>query len=330
MTVVSGFLGAGKSTLVHRILTEDHGMRVLVVENELGDQVGIENVLVTEGVNRDTVTEFIELPNGCVCCTVKDELTDALSRVVKSGRGFDMVVIETSGMADPGPVASLFWLDEDLDLGLRLDGIITVVDAFHAPLHFEDAIFIKQIAFADLLLLNKVDLVTDEQLKNVEASIQSVAPTANLRRTSMAACDLREALHLDTLRQDKEPAVASRDPKGSSDEVHANIHDVGVSAITINFEPELNFDNTDLDRKLGLLIWERTAGEVWRMKAMVNVGEDNERWAYQGVHDLFEGNQYGSWGKMGPQTTFIFIGKHLEADVIRDTIRGAVSKAHHD
>eukprot|EP00188_Purpureofilum_apyrenoidigerum_P000768 Plantae.Rhodophyta-Purpureofilum_apyrenoidigerum.ctg13728.p1 GENE.Plantae.Rhodophyta-Purpureofilum_apyrenoidigerum.ctg13728~~Plantae.Rhodophyta-Purpureofilum_apyrenoidigerum.ctg13728.p1 ORF type:complete len:335 (+),score=70.60 Plantae.Rhodophyta-Purpureofilum_apyrenoidigerum.ctg13728:161-1165(+) len=306
VTIVSGFLGAGKSTLVRRILTEEHGLRVLVVENEIGEEVGIENVLVTEGVDKEVVADFIEMPNGCICCSVKDELTDALSKVVRSGKGFDLVVIETSGLADPGPVASLFWVDEDLDLGLKLDGIICLVDALNAKKHLGDSIFVKQLALADLVLINKVDLVDDLLLDSLESELQKIVPTARRKRTSMSKCDLREALSLNTLRENSLPLAFL-----SSRDIQDHRHSEGVGAVTVKFASNCSFDERMLERQLGLLIWEQPAGEIWRMKALVSIGQRQERWLYQGVHDLFEGNVSGNWGDEHPRSSFIFIGKHV-------------------
>ncbi|KAJ8903504.1 hypothetical protein NDN08_004610 [Rhodosorus marinus] len=324
VTVISGYLGAGKSTLVRRILSEEHGMKVLVVENEIGEEMGIEGALVTEGLDRSSVTEFVELPNGCVCCTVKDELTDSLSRVVKMKK-FDLVVIEMSGLADPGPVASLFWIDEELELGLRLDGVICLVDARHAGRHLGDPIFMKQVALADLVIVNKVDLASEDEICSLEKDLAAlVSPTSRMQRTSMSVCDLREALHLKTMRNDEVCTALAMGRREDLEEGHS--HPEGVGSVTLRFtEKAVGFSSDELTRQLGKLVWEQPAGEVWRLKAMVCVGEARERWIFQGVHELFDGEQYGSWDVDKPVvSSFIFIGKNLNRDLLMEHLNASL------
>src|SRR3954471_16253260 len=177
VTVLTGYLGAGKTTLLNRILTEEHGKRYAVIVNEFGE-VGIDNDLV---VGADE--EGFEMNNGCVCCTVRGDLIRVLQGLMKRKGGFDAIVVETTGLADPGPVAQTFFVDEDVKAKTRLDSVTTVVDAKHLPLRLKDSKeAAEQIAFADQIILNKTDLVTEAELAEVERAIRTLNPLAPIRR----------------------------------------------------------------------------------------------------------------------------------------------------
>ena len=159
VTILTGFLGAGKTTLLNRILSENHGKKIAVIENEFGE-VGVDNELVI-----DADEEIFEMNNGCICCTVRGDLIRILTRLTKRKDKLDMILIETTGMANPAPVAQTFWVDDEVKEQFSLDAIITIVDAKHVHLHINDNAECKeQIAFADIALLNKTDLVTDHEL----------------------------------------------------------------------------------------------------------------------------------------------------------------------
>src|SRR5918995_1440302 len=163
VTVLTGFLGSGKTTLLNRILTENHGQRIAVIENEFGE-IGIDQALV---INADE--EVFEMNNGCICCTVRGDLIRILGNLMKRRDKFDRILVETTGMSDPGPVAQTFFVDDDLRELFALDGIVTLVDAKHVQLHIEDSNECKeQIAFADVLVLNKTDLVSEAELDQLE------------------------------------------------------------------------------------------------------------------------------------------------------------------
>ena len=183
VTVLTGFLGAGKTTLLNRILTEQHGKKLAVIENEFGE-VGVDNQLV---ISSDE--ELFEMNNGCICCTVRGDLIRILGRLMKRKDQLDGILIETTGMANPGPVAQTFFTDDEMKANFRLDAIITVVDAKHVLQHFdtEDEV-VKQLAFADVILLNKVDLVTPAELDELEARIRRMNAVAKIHRTQN--CDL--------------------------------------------------------------------------------------------------------------------------------------------
>src|SRR3954462_11404414 len=191
VTILTGYLGAGKTTLLNRILTERHGMRIAVIENEFGE-VGIDNDLVVE-----TDEEIFEMNNGCICCTVRGDLIRILGNLMKRKDRFDAIMIETTGMADPGPVAQTFFVDDEMQQKLKLDGIVTVVDAKHVWQHIDDSDEVKeQIAFADVILLNKTDLVTLCDLEKLEARIRSMNPVAKVHRTTNALVDMEKVLNV--------------------------------------------------------------------------------------------------------------------------------------
>jgi G3E family GTPase len=191
VTVLTGFLGAGKTTLLNRILTEQHGRRIAVIENEFGE-VGVDHELVIGAEE-----EIFEMNNGCICCTVRGDLIRILGTLMKRRDRFDAILIETTGLADPGPVAQTFFVDDQMQETLRLDGIVTLVDARHVIEqldHSEETS--QQIAFADVILINKVDLVEPAQLDVIEAKIKRMNAAAKIHRTRDAAIDLGHVLEI--------------------------------------------------------------------------------------------------------------------------------------
>ena len=191
VTVLTGFLGAGKTTLLNRILTENHGRRIAVIENEFGE-IGIDQALVIQADE-----EIFEMNNGCICCTVRGDLIRILGNLAKRRDKFDRVLVETTGMADPGPVAQTFFVDEEISEKFALDGIVTVVDAKHVSLHIDDSEECKeQIAFGDVILLNKTDLVSEAELDRVEKRIRSMNAMADIHRTVTSSVPLDVVLDL--------------------------------------------------------------------------------------------------------------------------------------
>lgn len=189
VTVLTGFLGSGKTTLLNRILTEQHGQRIAVIENEFGE-IGIDQALV---INADE--EVFEMNNGCICCTVRGDLIRILGNLMKRRDRFDRILVETTGMADPGPVAQTFFVDDEVRELFALDGIITLVDAHHVSLHLEDSEeCAQQIAFADVMVLNKLDLVTPEEADRIEARIRGMNSMARVLRSQNAQVPLKEVL----------------------------------------------------------------------------------------------------------------------------------------
>ena len=205
VTVLTGFLGSGKTTLLNRILTEEHGKRIAVIENEFGE-VGVDQELVIGAEE-----EIFEMNNGCICCTVRGDLIRILGNLMKRRDKFDYILVETTGMADPGPVAQTFFVDDEMQMKLRLDGIVTLVDSLHVWQHIDDSNEVKeQIAFADVVLLNKIDLVTPQELDRLEARIRSMNAAAKVYRTQNAAVEIDSVLNVGGFNLDRALEV---DPK---------------------------------------------------------------------------------------------------------------------
>jgi G3E family GTPase len=190
VTVLTGFLGAGKTTLLNHILTAQHGKRIAVIENEFGE-VGVDQDLVIQSEE-----EIFEMNNGCICCTVRGDLIRILGNLMKRRDKFDYILVETTGMADPGPVAQTFFMDDEIQRATRLDGIVTVVDAKHVSQHWDSHEVQEQIAFADVVLLNKLDLVTAEEVDELEGRIRGMNPTAKVYRTTKSVIDMDRILNV--------------------------------------------------------------------------------------------------------------------------------------
>ena len=202
VTVLTGFLGSGKTTLLNRILSENHGKRIAVIENEFGE-VGVDHQLVIGAEE-----EIFETNNGCICCTVRGDLLRILGQLLKRRDRFDYVMIETTGMADPGPVAQTFFLDDDLKQQFMLDAIVTVVDALHFERHLDEMDEPgEQVAFADVILLNKTDLVPPEALERIERRVRAINATAKIFRTQNANLPVEKVLNVGAFDLDRALAV---------------------------------------------------------------------------------------------------------------------------
>ena len=202
VTILTGFLGSGKTTLLNRILNENHGKKIAVIENEFGE-VGVDNELV---INADE--EIFEMNNGCICCTVRGDLIRILTQLSKRKDKLDMILIETTGLANPAPVAQTFFVDEDVKELFSLDAIITIVDAQHVLLHIYDSDECKeQIAFADIILLNKTDLVNEEELQLLERTLRSMNAMSKIYRTQNATIDLQKILNIEAFNLQKKTEI---------------------------------------------------------------------------------------------------------------------------
>ena len=339
VTVITGFLGAGKTTLLNRILTEKHGKRIAVIENEFGE-IGVDHQLVIQSDE-----EIFELNNGCICCRVRGDLIRILAKLRQRRDKFDSVLIETTGLADPGPVAQTFFTDEEVKESFVLDGIITVVDAKHVGLHFDDTREVReQIGFADVILLNKTDLVTPEELARTEARIRKMNPVAKLYRTENSAIDLSKVLEVggfdlkralelepDFLKEaekhdhehDHEHDHDHADEHGEHHEhEHDHHHDEDVTSVGISTPGDL--DEKMLSDWLGTLL--RTKGQdIFRMKGVLSVKGREMRCVFQGVHMLMDGRPDRPWGKDPRQNTIIFIGRNLDREALNEGFRSCLA-----
>ena len=317
VTVLTGFLGSGKTTLLNHILTStEHKMRFAVIENECGD-VGIdENILV-----ESSEESIIEVMNGCICCTVRGDLTDLLKKMHERIKDFDGVLIETTGLADPAPVAQTFFVDDDIRDKYKLDGIITVADAKHITQHLDEEKpegveneSVEQIAFADRIMLNKIDLVSEEELKEVESKIKSINRFAPMYHTENSIIDPANLINIGSFDLEK---TLEMDPEFLDTEAEHE-HDERVTSTSSKFEGALNVNK--LERWIGELM--RDKGEdLFRYKGVLAVKGMDKKFVFQGVHMLFGGgfsSEVAPW-KEGEtrECRFVFIGRDLDQEELQ-------------
>ncbi|MBM3983098.1 MAG: GTP-binding protein [Planctomycetes bacterium] len=439
VTVLTGFLGSGKTTLLNHILTANHGKRIAVIENEFGE-VGIDQDLVIRAEE-----EIFEMNNGCICCTVRGDLIRILGNLMKRKDRFDYIVVETTGMADPGPVAQTFFVDEEVQRKTALDGIVTLVDAKHVHDHWDSDEVQAQIAFADVLLLNKTDLVTPAELDTLEAKIKGINGAAKLYRTRNSVVEMDRILNVGGFNLDRalevdpqflepeypfewggvyeltpgtyefvcndgpDPAMSivllpcpSADeagrkaaemdavltfsvdeaevapgapvatgkvlnqlqlPEGGEkrfpvvieaagcyalftehgpDEFKAKLvgpagelaptatheykpdheHDDEVSSVGITIPGDL--DHEKLNAWMGKLLQQKGA-DIYRMKGVLAIKGDKNRFVFQGVHMLFDGREDRPWGMEPRANKLIFIGRNLNRAELTEGFRSCLA-----
>ena len=330
VTVLTGYLGAGKTTLLNRILTEDHGKRYAVIVNEFGE-VGIDNDLV---VGADE--EVFEMNNGCVCCTVRGDLIRVLSGLMKRKGGFDAIVVETTGLADPGPVAQTFFVDEEVRAKTRLDSVTTVVDAKHLPLRLADSKeAVEQIAFADQIVLNKTDLVSEDELRAVEAQIRRLNPLAPIHRAQRSNVPLDAILgrgSFDLARiNELDPEFlnpAHGEPGHVHDEhchddhdhdhhhhAHDHVAEAGIRGVSLTLQQPV--DGIKVTQWLNDLI--QTKGpDILRAKGILDVKGEERRLVFQAVHMIMEGDFQRPWRDGEPRySRLVFIGRDLDEAALK-------------
>jgi G3E family GTPase len=304
ITVLTGYLGAGKTTLLNRILTHEHGKKVAVIVNEFGE-VGIDNQLI---VNTDE--EIFEMNNGCICCTVRGDLIRIISKLMRRRDKFDHLVIETTGLADPAPVIQTFFVDEDMRDRVNLDAVVTVVDAKHIHEHWESSEAQEQIAFADVILLNKTDLATPDELDELEGRIRVMNKLARIYRTHNSELAMDAVLGLGAF--DLEHALEI-DPEFLNEAAHE--HDESVFSVALVESGALNFER--LNGWISFLL--QTQGvDIFRMKGILNIAGDDYRCVFQGVHMLFDAVRDRPWrADEIRKNELVFIGRNLNAEQLR-------------
>jgi G3E family GTPase len=329
VTVLTGYLGAGKTTLLNRILSEPHGRKYAVIVNEFGE-IGIDNDLV---VGADE--EVFEMNNGCICCTVRGDLVRIIDGLMRRKGKFDAIIVETTGLADPAPVAQTFFVDEAVGRRTKLDAVVTVADARWLRERLKDAPEAKnQIAFADVILVNKTDLVSPDELDEVEARIRAINPYARLHKTERCRIPLadvldRNAFDLDRI-LDIEPAFlgAEHDEHDHDGEHHhhahdhdhdhgglAHYHDEDMQSVSLATEAPLDPDKffpwiQDLVQKEG--------PNILRCKGILAFKDDPDRFVFQGVHMILDGDHQRAWAADEKRLSrIIFIGRDLPEETIR-------------
>ena len=329
VTVLTGYLGAGKTTLLNRILSEPHGQKYAVIVNEFGE-IGIDNDLV---VGADE--EVFEMNNGCVCCTVRGDLVRIIDGLMRRKGKFDAIIVETTGLADPAPVAQTFFMDDNVGRKAKLDAVVTVADAKWLQDRLKDAPEAKnQIAFADVILINKTDLVSPDELSDVEARIRGINPYAKLHKTQRAKVPLdavlgRNAFDLDRI-LDLEPDFLGGDDH-DHDHAHAHshgglkhYHDEEMQSIALHTDKPLDPDKffpwvQDLVQKEG--------PNILRCKGILAFKDDDQRFVFQGVHMILDGDHQRPW-KAGEtrDSRIVFIGRNLPGKMITEGFESCIAK----
>jgi len=327
VTVLTGYLGAGKTTLLNRILSEPHGKKYAVIVNEFGE-IGIDNDLV---VGADE--EVFEMNNGCICCTVRGDLVRILDGLMRRKGKFDAVIVETTGLADPAPVAQTFFVDENVGRKTRLDAVVTVADAKWLKERLKDAPEAKnQIAFADVILINKTDLVSAEELAEVEGRIRAINPYARVHRTERAQIPLSEILDRNAFDLDRildiEPdflgAGDDHDHHQHDDHGHDHAHNHG--GLKHYHDEEMQSVSIKTDKPLDpdkFFPWVQnlvqTEGpNILRCKGILSFKNDDDRFVFQGVHMILDGDHQRPWNKDEKRDSrLVFIGRNLPEEAIR-------------
>lgn len=308
VTVLTGYLGAGKTTLLNRILTHEHGKKVAVIVNEFGE-VGIDNQLI---INADE--EIFEMNNGCICCTVRGDLIRIIGNLMRRRDKFDHLVIETTGLADPAPVIQTFFMDEEVQSQSFLDAVVTVVDAKHIWQHWEADEAQEQIAFADVILLNKIDLVEPNVVDELERRIRSMNAMTKIYRTRNAEIEMDDLLGVKAFDLNRALEI---DPEFLGEDAHQHDETVGSVAIVESGE----IDGQRLNDWLGILLQSK-GPDIFRMKGILNIKGENNRYVFQGVHMLFDGIRDRPWkASETRKNEMVFIGRNLNETQLKEEFR---------
>jgi G3E family GTPase len=345
VTVLTGYLGAGKTTLLNRILSEPHGKKYAVIVNEFGE-IGIDNDLVV-GVDE----EVFEMNNGCICCTVRGDLVRILDGLRRRKGKFDAVIVETTGLADPAPVAQTFFVDENVGRKTRLDAVVTVADAKWLSERLKDAPEAKnQIAFADVILLNKTDLVSADDLRDVEGRIRAINPYAKLHRTERAQIPLaevldRNAFDLDRILDIEPEFLDTEDEHDRHHDGHAHGHDHhhdhdhghhsrGHKGLKHYHDEEMQSISLRTNKPLDadkFFPWVQNLVQIegpniLRCKGILSFKGDDDRFVFQGVHMILDGDHQRPWKKGEKRDSrIVFIGRNLPEDKIRHGFESCIA-----
>jgi G3E family GTPase len=307
VTILTGFLGSGKTTLLNRILKEDHGRRIAVIENEFGE-IGVDSDIIEKSDE-----QIVEMNNGCICCTVRGDLIRILGTLKeKRDQGalkFDRVVIETTGMADPGPVAQTFFTDEEIGNYYLLDSIITLVDAKHAPKQLDDFHEAQeQVGFADRILLSKTDLTGDEETESLIKRLKRMNPRAPIKKVNFGNAPIDEVLDIRGFNLN---AILTLDPEFLSDTHHEHSDEVE----SFVFQSDKPFDGTKLEQFLSGMI-QVYGPDLLRYKGVLWMKGNARRVVFQGVHMMMGGDMGKPWTKADKKgSVLVFIGRKLPRDL---------------
>lgn len=327
VTILTGFLGAGKTTLLNHILTERHGHRIAVIENEFGEvDVDSDLVLASE-------EEIYQMKNGCICCfvDVRNDLVEVLHKLLARKDRFDHILVETSGLADPTPVATAFFIDDEIGKQVMLDGIVTLVDAKHIGQHVDDPVLdgrdnqaVDQIVAADRIVINKIDLVPEVEIDPIERSMRKLNQTAEIVRSSYGKVELSSILGISGFAPSY---VGERAKLLDLDDHHHHHHREHAHDATVGSESfvfERPFDQRRLTSYLSALLTER--GEnMFRTKGIISISGDPRFFVLQAVHRLMDFRPDHVWGKDAPYSKLVFIGRKLDRAELEAGLRGCLA-----
>ncbi len=350
VTVLTGYLGAGKTTLLNRILSENHGTRYAVIVNEFGE-IGIDNDLLVE-----TDEEVYEMNNGCICCTVRGDLIRTVENLMKRKGAFDAIIIETTGVADPAPVAQTFFMDDDVHDAARLDAVVAVVDTRHVRQRLKDTTEAEdQIAFSDVILLNKTDLASAEELAGVEAAIRRINPYAKIHHTERCqvaisdvldrgAFELERILDIDPEFLKKSESVQDHECGLDHDHHNGHAHKHDHDHPDHECGPDCNHDHEDthsvksysftagdLDPKIFFdwinQITQIQGPNILRMKGILSLRDDPQRYVLQGIHMNVEGDHQRDWrDDEKRESRIVFIGRELDGAALKTAFEACVAE----
>ncbi|MFM7293464.1 MAG: CobW family GTP-binding protein [Burkholderiales bacterium] len=320
VTILTGFLGAGKTTLLNRILTEQHGEKIAVIENEFGE-AGIDNELLLQ----DRDEQIVEMNNGCICCTVRGDLVRILGELAEKRQAgslkFDRVIIETTGLADPGPVAQTFFMDEDIHARYLLDAVITVVDAKHAPVQIREHDEVQeQVGFADRLLLSKTDLVAEEEVLKLQERLRKMNPRAAQKRVHFGKTDIKDILDIKGFNLN---AILEVEPDFLKEDHHE--HDDDVKSFVWRDPRPLSMEKIEMF--LSLMV-ETYGKDMLRYKGVLSIAGEDRRMVFQGVYMIMGGSPGKPWGADETrESVMVFIGRNLPQRIFTEGLAYCIEGA---
>ncbi|XP_006101114.2 COBW domain-containing protein 3 isoform X1 [Myotis lucifugus] len=336
VTIITGYLGAGKTTLLNYILTEQHSKRVAVILNEFGEGSAVEKSLaVSQG--GELYEEWLELRNGCLCCSVKDNGLRAIENLMQKKGKFDYILLETTGLADPGAVASMFWIDDELGVDIYLDGIITVVDSKYGLKHLTeekpDGLIneaSRQVALADIILINKTDLVSEEDLNKLRTTIRSINGLGKILETQRSRVDLSNVLDLHAF--DSLSGISLQKKLQHLPTIQPHLDQ---SIITVTFEVPGNAKEESLNEFIQNLLWEKNVRnkdddcmEVIRLKGLVSIKDKPQQVIVQGVYELYDLEETPVCWRDDTEriNRLVLIGRNLDKDILKQLFIATVTE----
>ncbi|XP_034026416.1 COBW domain containing [Thalassophryne amazonica] len=327
VTIITGYLGAGKTTLLNYILTEQHNKRIAVILNEFGEGSALEKSLAVSQAG-ELYEEWLELRNGCLCCSVKDNGLKAIENLMEKKGKFDYILLETTGLADPGAVASMFWVDAELGSDIYLDGIVTVIDAKYGMQHLAeekaDGLVneaARQIALADLIVINKIDLINKEERAHIRHAVRSINGLVKILETQKSRVDLSEVLDLHSFDSSDGVNLPEKLQLVKSTRPHLD-----KTILTVTFEVAGDLSEDALNMFIQNLLWEKVLKNkegkpmtVIRLKGLVSFVGKAQQVMLQGVHELYELTETPQlWDGSARTNRLVFIGRNLDKDILQE------------